>query len=212
MRWLKSIWSKLFKRPEATVTPIKPDLPSEPIKQPQGTPRQPDWKALWDTCFVDLSRVDEIAKVCSKILENKEKYQSVEQKTKVPWYLIAALHYRESSLNFRTCLHNGDSLPGPTRNVPRGRGPFNSWEDAAIDALVYDGLNHITFDSIEVCLIMAEKFNGLGYRKTGEYSPYVWAGTNHSDETGKYVSDGRFSSTAQEKQLGIAAIFKGLQL
>ena len=78
-------------------------------------------------------------------------------------------------------MHNGDPLPGPTTHVPKGRGPFISWEAAAIDALKYDGLDKIKLDSIEACLIMAEKFNGLGYRNKGEYSPYVWAGTNTCD-------------------------------
>jgi lysozyme family protein len=179
-----------------------------------GTPaaRNPDWNQLWSTCTVDQSRVTEIANICKKILDNKARYDYVSLHTNVPWYLIAALHYREASLNFRTCLHNGDPLPGPTTHVPRGRGPFKTWEEAAIDALKYDGLNQFTYGTIIPCLIMAEKYNGLGMRKKGKYSPYVWAGTNQSDETGKYVSDGIYNPLAKEKQLGVAAIFKGLGL
>ena len=172
--------------------------------------KNPDWTELWKTCVVDQNRVTEVTQVCAKILSYKDKYLAVEAKTNVPWYLVAALHYREASLNFNTCLHNGDPLPGPTKHVPKGRGPFKSWEEAAIDALKYDGLDHIKLETVISCLVMAEKFNGLGYRKTGEYSPYVWAGTNQSDETGKYVADGYFSSSAREQQLGVAAIFKGL--
>lgn len=178
----------------------------------KSTPQaqRPDWTALWASCKVDQERVQEIGLICKKILDNKDKYVAVQDRTGVPWYLVAALHYREASLNFQTCLHNGDPLPGPTTHVPRGRGPFKTWSDAAIDALKYDGLDKIKFSNVETCLILAEKFNGLGYRTKGEYSPYVWAGTNHSDETGKYTGDGIFNPFAKERQLGVAAIFKGL--
>lgn len=195
--WVKSIF-------------VKPGVQIMPTSD-KG-PRNPDWTTLWKSCLIDQSRKKEIEAVCAKILSNKDRYLTVESKTGVPWYLIAALHYREASLNFKTCLHNGDPLPGPTTHVPRGRGPFISWEMAAIDALRYDGLDKIKFTSVESCLVMAEKFNGMGYRKTFEYSPYVWAGTNHHDETGKYVADGVYSPFAVEKQLGVAAIFRGLDV
>lgn len=238
MKKLLAIIAKLFlRRKEEPVEPVEPKplpvpaepkpVPAEPKPLPVPAPVEPkpesdtkddgnsvspDWNYLWDTCKIDANRVTEVEKVCNTILNNKIKYLAVEAKTKVPWYLVAALHYREASLNFRTCLHNGDSLPGPTRHVPKGRGPFSSWEEASIDALTFDGLSKVNFDSVYTCLIHAEKYNGMGYRKKGEYTPYVWAGTNHSDETGKYTSDGKFSSSAREEQLGVAAIFKGLNI
>jgi lysozyme family protein len=172
--------------------------------------KNPDWAYLWSTCEVDSNRISEVSKICQKIIVNKAKYEAVESHTKVPWYLVAALHYREASLNFNTCLHNGDLLPGPTHHVPKGRGPFKSWEEAAIDALIFDNLHKMNFSDIPQCLKVAEHFNGIGYRNKGELSPYVWAATNHSDETGKYVADGHYDSSAIEKQLGVAAIFKGL--
>jgi lysozyme family protein len=175
-----------------------------------GTTKNPDWNALWTTCIVDKDRTVEIGLICKKILDNKLKYEAVEMKTGVPWYLIAALHYREASLNFKTCLHNGDPLPGPTKHVPKGRGPFKTWEEAAIDAIKYDGLDHLKFKTTTSCLVMSEKYNGLGMRNKGLYTPYVWAGTNHSPEVGKYTADGIYNPLAREKQLGVAAIFKGL--
>lgn len=192
--WFKSIFKDPTYNEEKTIVNAK----------------TPNWSQLWATCEVDQNRIVEIGNVCKKILDNKAKYLAVEEKTGVPWYLIAALHYREASLNFKTCLHNGDPLPGPTKHVPKGRGPFKNWEEAAIDALKYDGLDHIKLETVTSCLIMSEKFNGLGYHKTSELSPYVWAGTNHHDETGKYTSDGIFNRFATEKQLGVAAIFRGL--
>lgn len=181
-------------------------------EKPLVNTKTPNWAELWNTCQVDQNRIVEIGNICKKILDNKTKYEAVELKTGVPWYLVAALHYREASLNFKTCLHNGDSLPGPTKHVPKGRGPFKTWEEAAIDALKYDGLDHIKFETITTCLVLAEKFNGLGYRNKSDLSPYVWAGTCHSDETGKFTGDGIYNPFAKEKQLGVAAIFKGLNI
>jgi lysozyme family protein len=224
-RWLKRLFTRPVYDSSKPVESAPIEAPMPPIEAPKDTPKEspvdnindgnparPDWSYLWQTCTLDSNRLAEIKTVCQKIQLNYAKYKEVELKTGVPWKLIAAIHYRESTLNFATCLHNGDPLPGPTYRVPKNRGPFSSWSESAIDALKYDGLHKIKFDSIESQLIMAEKMNGLGYRKTGgEYSPYVWAGTNHSDETGKYVVDGKYSSTAQEKQLGVAAILKGLE-
>lgn len=201
--WIKTV----LHRPTYNEPTIKP---TNGTTMTTSNSKLPDWVTLWSTCEIDQKRVTEIANVCKKILDHKDKYLAVEAKTRVPWYLVAALHYREASLNFKTCLHNGDPLPGPTYHVPRFRGPFASWESAAIDALEYDGLDHVKLETVVSCLVMAEKFNGMGYRKTSEYSPYVWAGTNHHDETGKYVADGKYSSTAKELQLGVASIFKGL--
>lgn len=210
--WIKSIFNKPVYDTDKQIESNSPKKEITVETNSISTPRNPDWTTLWKTCFIDQNRKAEIQTICAKILSYKDKYLFVEDKTGVPWYLIAALHYREASLNFKTCLHNGDPLPGPTTHVPRGRGPFISWEMAAIDALKYDGLDKIKFTSIESCLVMAEKFNGIGYRRTSEYSPYIWAGTNHHDETGKYVGDGVYSSIAVEKQLGVAAIFRGLDV
>jgi lysozyme family protein len=55
--------------------------------------------------------VDAIAR---KLITNKARYQSIEAQTGVPWYMIAALHMRESDADFSTHLHNGDPLTGRT--------------------------------------------------------------------------------------------------
>ena len=87
--------------------------------------------------------------------------------------MIGAIHFRESSLNFNTCLHNGDPLGQKTVRVPAGRPPgkdevFNTWEEAAIDALNMKGklgFNEITqTNQLEQVAGYAEKYNGFGYR------------------------------------------------
>lgn len=170
----------------------------------------PNFKNLWDTCQLDNCVIEDNKKVFSTIYANILKYKLVESITGAPWKLIAAIHYRESSLSFKGCLHNGDPWNKVTTHVPKGRGPFESWQAAAVDALMMDKGNFPAIWNIEGQLEFAEKFNGLGYRRTNELSPYIWAYTNHHDETGKYVADGRYSATAHEDQLGIAAIMLGI--
>lgn len=209
--WIKRLFKKPVVAPEVPIAePIEIVDPPDQIYVNRGNPSNPDWFFLWNTIEIDSKVLPELKRITDIILLNKSKYLQVEFKTLIPWYFVAALHYRESSLDFHSCLHNGDPLPGPTTHVPKGRGPFKSWEDAAIDAIKYDGLDKVKYESPAICLMMAEKFNGLGYRKTGEYSPYVLAGSNHHDETGKYVRDGFFDSSAKEKQLGVAVIMKSL--
>lgn len=183
-------------------------------KKPSNPPlMQIDFVKLWANCSLDQNRIIDIKSVCAIIRAGMPMYQLVEAKTGVPWWFIGALHYREASCDFKAYLGNGERIIGKgikSKLVPKNRGPFNNWVDGAVDALIYDGLNTIKVWDVPTCLAQAEKFNGMGYRKTGELSPYVWAGTNQHDETGKYVADGKYSSTAIEKQLGVAAIIKGL--
>lgn len=222
MSWLSNILD-IFR---SKLTPAQPvPTPVQPVPAPvvvatpvdkatpmknTGDTSRPDWEYLWANCEIDSNRLEEVKSVCSIIVNNKERYLSIERSTGVPWYLVGAIHYREADLDFKCCLHNGDPLPGPTRHVPRGRGPFTSWEAATVDALRYDGLDRVKYDGPVQCLILAEKYNGLGMRNKGEYTPYVWAGTNWSNEIGKYVADGHYDPNARELQLGVAAIIKYL--
>lgn len=158
---------------------------------------------------LDAHRVAEIKRVCESFYKNQERYRVVSAACGVPEKLIFALHYRESSLRFNGVLHNGENILGTgkkTSLVPKGRGPFSTWEKAAVDALMLKSSIFPKVWNLSSMCEFAERFNGLGYRKRGELSPYVWAGTERHDETGKYVADGKYSSTAIEKQLGVASI------
>src|SRR2546421_7580255 len=66
----------------------------------------------------------------------KARYQAVEAKTGVPWFVIAVIHERESSQDWTGSLAQGDPWNRVSVHVPAGRGPFKSWEEAAVDALV----------------------------------------------------------------------------
>lgn len=167
---------------------------------------------LWGQTELDAGRVGEIDGVVDDILANKERYRAAGKQLGVPWFWIAPVHYRESSLDFGGAFHNGDGIIGTgkkTRRHPAGRGPFPTWEDSVVDALEMKGLGTINEWPVERCLYQWEDYNGWGYFGR-ENSPYVWAGTNLSDETGKYVADHQYDPSAPEKQLGCAAILKRL--
>jgi lysozyme family protein len=139
----------------------------------------------------------------------KIRYLSVEVKTKVPWWVIAVIHEREASQNWRTQLAQGDPLNRVSVHVPGGRGPFATWEEGAFDALVNCSPHAARNDdwSIGGTLTTLEEYNGLGYAGMGRPSPYVWAGTNQYI-SGKYVRDGVFDPNVVDSQLGCAGLIK----
>jgi hypothetical protein len=95
--------------------------------------------------------------------------------------------------------------------VPKGRGPFASWEDSAIDALELKKLSTIRKWSIERIAYTMEQFNGFGYRRStiDHASPYLWSGTCHY-ERGKFVADGRYNAATVSSQPGGMPILKAV--
>lgn len=80
----------------------------------------------------------QVLSAAETIIANQDKYEEVEKETGVPWQIIAAIHHREGSLDFKTVLHNGERIIGTnkkTKLVPAGHGPFATWSEGAIDAL-----------------------------------------------------------------------------
>lgn len=137
----------------------------------------------------------------------KARYQAVERLTSVPWYFIAVVHEREASQNWNTQLGQGDPLNRKSVHVPAGRGPFQTWEDGAVDALVHCApyaANNKDW-TISGLLTMLEEYNGLGYAAHGVPSPYVWSGTDQY-HSGKYVRDGVYDPNVVDQQLGCAGL------
>lgn len=162
-----------------------------------------------------FTRSTPIEKQAARIRANRARYEAVSAKTGVPWDVIAVIHYRESSGDFAGVLHNGQKIIGTGRKttlVPKGRGPFTSWEQAAIDALTncapYAARNKDW--SLANTLDVLERYNGLGYRNKGLPSPYLWAGTDQYVK-GKYVADGKYDPNHVDQQLGVAAILIALR-
>lgn len=168
-------------------------------------------KQRWDKARIPATVGPQFKAVADRILLNKARYQAVEKLTGVPWWFIGVVHYRESNLDFDTYLGNGQSLKKKTTIVPKGRGPFATWEDGAVDALVnaspYAAKNK-KWD-VGSSLELLEKYNGLGYYTKGVPSPYVWSGTDQYT-SGKYIADHVYSAGTVDKQLGVAGILKFL--
>src|ERR1700681_3303171 len=66
----------------------------------------------------------------------KAQYTTVQQYTGVPWFVIAVIHEREADQRWDANIAQGDPWNAVSTHVPTGRGPFQSWIAAAIDALV----------------------------------------------------------------------------
>ena len=140
------------------------------------------------------------------------RYARVENLTGVPRNVIAVIHEREASQNWHTQLGQGDPLDRVSTHVPKGRGPFATWEDGAVDALQncppYAAKWHEWDDGGKLTIL--EQYNGLGYFMKGKPSPYIWAGTDQY-VSGKYVADGVYDPNAVDHQLGCAALLHRMQ-
>jgi lysozyme family protein len=170
----------------------------------------------WLGCNVPSRYVPKVDVVVRRILLHKGRYQKVADESGVPWVVIAAIHNMESSGSFREHLHCGGTLKARTRWVPKGRPligepPF-SWEFSAKDALSYDGMGAKRWGYLFDFLWAVECYNGTGYWRYHRGTPtqYLYAATNQ-ERPGKYVSDGKWSSTARSKQIGCAAVWRRLE-
>lgn len=165
----------------------------------------------WNACRVPADKGPAFKRVADRIVANKAIYQEIEKETGVPWWFIGVVHYRESNLDMSTNIANGQRYDRKTTIVPKGRGPFSSFKEAAVDALTkcapYAAKNKDWTPG--GAMTMFEKYNGLGYANKGLPSPYVWAGTDQYT-SGKYVADHVYDPTKVDTQLGCAGITKFL--
>lgn len=141
----------------------------------------------------------------------KPRYVDVSRATGVPWAVIAVIHERECSQDWHGSLAQGDPWNRVSVHVPTGRGPFISWESAAVDALVHCAPHAASNKdwSIGGTLVLLEEYNGLGYAARGIASPYIWSGTDQY-HGGKYVRDGVFDPHAYDQQLGCAGLLSAM--
>ena len=160
----------------------------------------PEWLRILDT-------------VAHRLVNAKARYQAVEAKTGVPWAVIAVIHQRESSQSWAASLAQGDPWNKESIHVPKHRGPFASWEEAAIDALAVCPPHAAHWEdwTIGGALTLLEQYNGLGYAARGLPSPYIWSATDQYHR-GKYIADGHFDPDAVDHQTGCAALLKRMAL
>ena len=172
------------------------------------TPEQTElgYHRMWDRAQLAANKVVAVNKIARAIRANRAAYEAVEHATGVPWFMIGAIHCRESDMDFSTHLHNGDSLKRRTTHVPAGRpkrgGPPFRWYESAIDALTMPPhqLDKVKAWSVERILYECEKYNGWGYLKRGN-SPYLWSWTSEY-HGGKFVRDGVYDPSHWDEQPG----------
>lgn len=143
---------------------------------------------------------------------NKRRYEDISHRFANPirWYHIALIHEMECTQNFSRYLGNGQRLSQRTTIVPKGRGPFSSFEAGAVDAIKYDKLDKVQDWSIGNTLYILEGFNGYGYSLYRNInSPYLWSGSNNYT-AGKYIADNVYSKTAVSSQIGIALLLQNV--
>jgi len=141
----------------------------------------------------------------------KAQYTTVQNYTGVPWFVIAVLHERESDQCWTASLAQGDPWNVVSTHVPKGRGPFQSWVAAAIDALIncspYAANNKDW--SVGGTLTLLEQYNGLGYAARDIASPYVWSGTDQY-ASGKFIADHIFRADVIDVQMGCAGLLMAM--
>lgn len=149
----------------------------------------------------------DFSSVAKRLVAAKARYETVASETNVPWWVIAVIHERESSQSWSASLAQGDPWDRVSTHVPKGRGPFTSWEAAAVDALKVcpPYASKWTDWSAGGAMTLLEQYNGLGYFHKGLPSPYVWSGTDQYVK-GKYVRDGVFDPNEVDEQLGCAGL------
>lgn len=164
-------------------------------------------KAANEKRWANIKLTRDFGPISQRLVAAKSRYQTVEAKTGVPWFVIAVIHMRESSQNWSRSLAQGDPWNQVSTHVPAGRGPFKSWEEAAIDALVNCGpyLARQKDWGMGGTLLSLEKYNGIGYAARNKPSPYLWAGTNQYS-VGKFVADGVYDPNHVDQQPGCAGM------
>lgn len=192
----------------------------------EGTP--PWYRRMFVFCEIDKGYESQVQKSVELVEKGYPRYMEVSMKlgftgpqASLFAWILGALHFKEASCNFNGVLHNGERIIGTgelTSIVPIGRGPFDTWEEAAIDAINLNGkrwskLREGSSDIGDILYAM-ERFNGTGYISgagKAETSPYLWARSIINDDYGKYPSDGVFDPNASTQlTTGAAVILKEL--
>jgi lysozyme family protein len=172
-----------------------------------------NYRRQFDLARIRPEHAKAVERWCDKILVEQARYQLIAEPLGIPWHFIAVAHMRESSLNFKTHLHNGDPLTARTVRVPAGRpktpDPPYTFEVSAADAMVVEKLHQWSDWSLAGVLFKLEAYNGWGYYYRDLPSPYLWSFTEHYFG-GKFIKDGVYDPAAVDKQCGAATLLRRL--
>jgi lysozyme family protein len=196
------------KRQRAAATRLPP-----PSTSTDFASLQDEYAQWYAACKVRPERRGELAYYLKRLAQGQAVYQQLATELAIPWAFIGITHGMECGFNFKTHLHNGDPLSSRTAHVPAGRpttgNPPFTWNQSARDALIYKGYHQIGDWSAAHMLYLFERYNGMGYRRRGLPTPYLWSYSTLY-EKGKFVADGHFDPQAVSKQCGAALILKAV--
>lgn len=170
-----------------------------------------DYAMLWDTMKYDPQN-PEIKVAMRMLMKHADKYKDAAEVCNVPWEIIAVKHLMEGGGNILNQFLNGQKWSLKTTIVPKGCGPFKSFEDSCKFAFEFKKGHLPPRWTIQNTLYYMELWNGMGYRKyhPNVKSPYLWDTTNHYT-TGKYGADGKWDPNLQSKQVGAAVLLRELE-
>src|SRR5262245_2219407 len=182
------------------------------MKAPSFARVAPEYARLWTRMTIRPDKAGSVDAIVHRLIARKGRYPAVEKAARVPWSVSAAVQGREAGGRFDRHLHTGVPLSGYPRQVPAGRprvghGPPFGWEESAIDAIRYDGLDRVADWSVERACYELEKYNGWGTRARGVPTPYLWSYSNNYSR-GKYVADHVWSDGAVSQQCGAMPILR----
>lgn len=214
---LRKLFYDLFNK-----QPPKLDISQkEPSKTPPKQEKPPvpasveNLANLYATMQVKKELTVGIQRVLNRINQNAPRYKQAatlcaSMGLTTPWEVIAVIHLLESSGNMARQILNGQPYNQKTTIVPKGLGPWNSWEESATTGIKHQG-NRPPYWSIGYTLDYLERWNGLGYRKYHKdiNTPYLWSGSNHYTK-GKYSHDGKYDPNLVSKQLGAALLLQAM--
>jgi len=193
---------------------------------------RPSYAKLWAELEPAPERVPALQAIAAALIANKATYRRVAGAVWSQaslWFIVALIDQMEGGGGCRTHLHNGDPLTARTINVPAGRPPGEphgsitvsagniavrafTFEESAIDALIFDDLDKVPKDAdgnwpIERVAYQLEKYNGGGYLDKPIVSPYLASWSNKYTK-GKFTSDHHYDPEAVSQQPGALSILK----
>ena len=170
--------------------------------------------ARWKVARVDPGKASAFNAVAARLcnLQLRTSYNAVSKITGVPWWVIAVIHERECSQSWECNIAQGDPWTRRSTHDPVGRGPFSSWQNAAVDALTACPPHAAAWKdwSPGGTLTLLEQYNGLGYAMRDVPSPYIWSGTDQY-KSGKFTRDHYYDPDVIDAQLGCAGLLLAMQ-
>lgn len=161
-----------------------------------------------------ITRGPEFAVTAKRLLADKTRFQLLAARCGVPWFVIAVIKEREAGPDpkWNLSIAQGDPWRSVSVHAPEGRGPFKSWEDAALDALIKCAPHAAQWKdwSPGGTMTLLEQYNGLAYANHGVPSPYIWSGTDQYIR-GKVLVDHGPIEPVVDKQLGCAGLILAMQ-